>query len=55
MYERGDSSNVNAGYQKNCHKVILDTLGEMKRKASQELWSWCDKYCYSGEKEILMR
>lgn len=28
--------NVNAEYQKYCHKVILDTPGEIKRKASQE-------------------
>ena len=27
---------VNAEYQKYCHKVILDTPGEIKRKASQE-------------------
>jgi hypothetical protein len=27
---------VNSEYQKYCHKVILDTPGEIKRKASQE-------------------
>ena len=27
---------VNAVYQKHCHKVMLDTPGEIKRKASQE-------------------
>ncbi|KAL9179849.1 hypothetical protein ACHAXT_007819 [Thalassiosira profunda] len=27
---------VNAEYQQHCHKVILDTPGEIKRKASQE-------------------
>lgn len=27
---------VNSVYQKNCHKVMLDTPGEIKRKASQE-------------------
>ena len=27
---------VNSIYQKYCHKVMLDTPGEIKRKASQE-------------------
>jgi hypothetical protein len=27
---------MNSEYQKYCHKVILDTPGEIKRRASQE-------------------